>query len=265
MFKQGFLKDKIALVIGGTARDGHHSIGAAISHFLQQAGATVLPVSSNKDKVATTLKALGQTETLAEKLAVDVCDRHALKNMIDWVAAEYNQINILINAQGIGIKHPTTEMQHDDWMKILTVNAISVAEACQFVGAHMIKQGSGHIINITSETALKGFAGLAAYGMSKGAVKTLTEHLAVEWGRHGVCVNSIAPGWFLTDMNRSGLTNPASAKRYELIQSFTPAKRIGDEAFEDLRAPLYYLSSCTTYTNGQSLAVDGGYSISGSE
>ena len=125
----------------------------------------------------------------------------------------------------------------------------------------MIEQGGGHIINITSATALNGFKELASYGASKGAVRSLTQHLACEWAQYGISVNVIAPGWFITELNRASLTS--DPQRLDHIRALTPAKRIGNEDFEDLRAPIEFLTTCSNYVTGLSIAVDGGFSIAG--
>lgn len=95
-------------------------------------------------------------------------------------------------------------MTTENWQWIYDINFLSVVEACQFAGRHMLAAGSGHIINISSVLALGSIPGAAGYCSSKTAVKGITENLACEWVRHNVCVNSIASGWFITDLNRKG-------------------------------------------------------------
>lgn len=248
--------------MGGTAIDGRSSIGAALARFLKEEDAIVLPVSSNREKVKKTLIELNcHDEGIASKLTVDIADKASVDECIAWVINTYKKIDILINAQGISLKKPTTSMTMDEWQKIIMINLVSTSYICQIVGNSMIKQNSGHIINITSATALKGFSELAAYGSSKGGIRSLTQHLACEWAKHGICVNSIAPGWFITAMNREILAkNPG---RLERVKQSTPAGRIGDNEFEDLRAPLIFLTTCTPYVNGITIPVDGGLTHSG--
>ena len=110
---------KVALVIGGVAIDGQSSIGAAISQFLADADHFVLPLSSQAEKVRATLAAINQCSSLTERLTVDVTDRQALKAVIAWVHQEFKGVDILVNAQGIGIKKPTVAMQPEDWSFML--------------------------------------------------------------------------------------------------------------------------------------------------
>jgi len=256
----GPLTGELALVLGGTAPDGRHSIGAAMAHFLRDAGALVLPSSRSADKVAVTLKSLGQETALpVERLAVDATDDEALQGLIQWVEAEVGPIDILVNSQGIGMKTPTVEMTLADWHRIMAVNLVSMGRACQLVGARMIPRGRGHIINIASETSIRALPEVAAYGASKGGVRALTMQLATEWARHGIAVNAIAPGVFVTALNRPFFEqNP---ERLRKIKEATPTLGVGDEEFEDLRPVTLFLSTCTPYTNGQLIAVDGGMSI----
>jgi len=257
---RGKLDGKVALVIGGTADDGRHSIGAAMCHFLRDEGAFVLPASRNPSKVAATLDALKNDKSIdAAPLAFDATDDDGLRRCLDCVESSYGPIDVLVNSQGINRKKPTVEYTRDDWEAIIGVNLTSLGIACQLVGARMIERRRGHIINIASETALLAFPYVAPYGASKGGVRALTAHLAAEWGRFGVCINAIAPGLFLTALNRPIMKK--DPVRLQKILDATPAGRLGDEEFEDLRAAAIFLATCSPYVNGQLIAVDGGMSI----
>ncbi len=254
------INQKVAVVIGGTAPDGKDSIGAAICHFLKDNNVLPLPVSSNLDKVKATLHALDLPQALTNILTVDVTDTEALAQLFSTIKERYQAIDIVVNAQGIAIKKPTIEMSVKDWQSIIDVNLLSVAMACQFAAKIMIEQQKGHIINIASGTALRGYAQVAAYGTTKGAICTLTQHLASEWAQYGLSVNALVPGYFVTAMNRDIFAK--MPERLEQIAQQTPARRIGDSAFEDLRAAITYLTTCTSFVNGQIIAVDGGFCMS---
>lgn len=260
------LKDKVVLALGSTAIDGYSSIGAAMAHFLRREGAIVLPQSRTADKVRKTIQSLEKIKPLgrrvqANKLSFNTSNDKALTECIDYVEKKFGGIDILINAQGINVKKPTIEMTRKDWESVIEVNLISLARACQFVGERMIERGNGHIINIASETSLLAFPLVAPYGSSKGGVRSLTAHLAAEWARFGVCVNAIAPGVFITDLNRPIFER--DPERLQKILGSTPAGRLGDSKFEDLRPVTIFLSTCSSYTNGQIIACDGGMSVSG--
>lgn len=256
----GQLEGKVALVIGGTADDGRHSIGAAMCHFLRDEGALVLPASRNHSKVAATLAALQNHQAIdAVPLSFDATNDDGLRRCLDWVESSMGPIDILVNSQGINRKKPTVEYVREDWEAIIGVNLTSLGIACQLVGARMIERRRGHIINIASETALLAFPYVAAYGASKGGVRSLTAHLAAEWARFSVCINAIAPGLFLTALNRPIMQK--DPVRLQKILDATPAARLGDEEFEDLRAATVFLATCSPYVNGQLIAVDGGMSV----
>lgn len=257
----GQLDGKIALGLGCTAGDGYSSIGAAMAHFLRDEGALVLPASRQREKVEATLKSLHQAndKIIVEKLTFDARDYDALEACVEWIEETFGPIDVLINSQGIGRKKPTVEMARAEWDEVYTINLTSVSIACQIVGRRMLERRRGHIINIASETSLQAFPQVAAYGASKGGVRSLTAHLATEWARYGVCVNAIAPGLFITALNRPFFEK--DPERLNKIIAATPARRVGDGKFEDLRAATIFLTTCSNYVNGQLIAVDGGMSI----
>ncbi|WP_185921693.1 SDR family NAD(P)-dependent oxidoreductase [Streptomyces sp. WAC06614] len=253
---------KVAIVVGGTAADGRDSIGAALCHFLRDQGALVLPVSSRGAKVEATLRALGADTALTPALTADASRPEDLERTFDEIVSRYGRIDILVNAQGIAVKKPTLDMGAAEWEEIIAVNLLSAVTACRLAAARMIPRGTGHIVNIASGTALRGYAEVAAYGTTKGALVSLTRHLACEWAQHGLSVNALVPGYFVTAINREMLEQ--HPERLDRIIARTPARRVGDAAFEDLRAPLTYLTTCTPFVNGQTVVVDGGYCMAGS-
>jgi NAD(P)-dependent dehydrogenase (short-subunit alcohol dehydrogenase family) len=257
----GRLDGRIALGLGCTAGDGYSSIGAAMAHFLRDEGALVLPASRHDAKVSKTLTSLNQTVPKLDvaRLTFDARDYNALGHCVAWIEDEIGSIDILINSQGIGRKKPTIEMTQDDWHEVYGINLTTVSIACQTVGQRMLERKRGHIVNIASETSLQAFPYVAAYGASKGGVRALTAHLATEWARFGLCVNALAPGLFLTALNRPIMQQ--DPQRLEKILQATPALRLGDDRFEDLRAATVFLTTCSNYVNGQLIAVDGGMSI----
>lgn len=257
------LKGHLALILGGTAIDGFSSIGAAIANFLRDEGMIAVPSSRDHKKVGATLERLDNTwpaeAPKMDVLAFDTRDTNALRNCVEWIETNMGTIDVLVNAQGINVKKPTVDMTPSEWESIIGVNLTSLSIACQIVGERMLSRGHGHIINIASETSLLAFPNVAAYGASKGGVRALTAGLAVEWARNGLCINAIAPGLFVTALNRPIFASDPD--RLEKIVMATPALRLGDTDFEDLRAATIFLATCTTYVNGITLPVDGGMSI----
>lgn len=258
----GKLEGKVALVIGGTARDGYSSIGAAMAHFLAEEGAVVFPTSRTAEKVRVTLRSLEGVCSYPmsvdpQKLTFDARDESALRTCRDWIEETFGPIEILVNAQGIIARHDAAKTPKGVWQDILATNLLSVALACQVIGERMLRRRRGHIINVASETSLLAIPYVSAYGTSKGGVRALTAHLACEWARHGLCVNAIAPGVIVTDLNRPLLEQ--DPERKDRFLKATPAQRFGE--FEDLRAATIFLATCTDYVNGITLPVDGGMSV----
>lgn len=260
----GKLDGKVALVIGGGAKDGYGSVGAAMAHALAEEGAIVFPTShpAEKERVPATVQALDKVTPYPKPVNIDLLtfdarDEVALTACCDWIGNEFGQIDILVNAQGIIARDNAEDMPREVWENIISVNLLSIVWACQVVGRRMIARRSGHIINVASETALQAFPYVSAYGTSKGGVRSLTAHLACEWARYGVCVNAIAPGVILTELNRRMIERePERANR---ILQATPSHRFGN--FEDLKAATVFLATCTNYVNGITLPVDGGMSV----
>ncbi|MCS7222943.1 MAG: SDR family oxidoreductase [Armatimonadetes bacterium] len=252
---------RVALVIGGTASDGKTSIGAAIARFLAEEGAVALPTSRNRLKVEKTVEVLHSMRPYEsfpdiDLLSFDARDDQALISCCNYIEDKFGPISILVNAQGIITRYDAVATPRDQWESILSVNVLSVARSCQIVGGRMIQRRAGHIVNIASETSLRAIPYVSAYGTSKGAVRLLTAHLGCEWARYNVCVNAIAPGVIVTELNRPILERePARLERF--LQA-TPAQRLG--TFEDLRAATIFLTTCTPYVTGITVPVDGGMS-----
>jgi NAD(P)-dependent dehydrogenase (short-subunit alcohol dehydrogenase family) len=248
------LNGRVAVVIGGTT-----GIGRALSIGLAQAGADVVASSRRQqqvDEVAAELEALGR-QTL--RLTSDVTRRPTLEQLLEQTLAQFNQVDIVVNCAGITKRSPTLDVSEEDWSAIIECNLTGTLRACQVFGRHMIERGYGRIVNIGSLTTSVGFHEVAAYGASKAAVGSLTKTLAVEWGRHGVCVNAIAPGVFRTDLNAALLDGTARGQELKLR---TPMGRFGD-VNELVGAAIFLASESASFVNGEILAVDGGFLASG--
>ena len=247
------LTGRIAVVIGGTS-----GIGKALALGLARAGANVVATSRSEGPVAETaaeIRALGR-ETL--EIASDVLQRASLQSLLNGTLARFGRVDILVNAAGITKREPTLEVSEETWNAILEVNLHGTLRACQVFGAQMIAQGYGRIINIASLSSFVAFQEVTAYCASKAAVASLTRSLAVEWSKHGVLVNAIAPGIFPTALNSRILDSP----RGQELQMRTPLARFGTTD-ELVSTAVYLASEATSFTNGQVIAVDGGFLASG--
>ncbi|WP_338753075.1 SDR family oxidoreductase [Bacillus sp. FJAT-52991] len=256
--KQMFdLSGQTALVAGGGS-----GLGRLMALALAEAGANVVVCSRRLEvceQVVKEVEALGR-QGLA--LAIDVTDSEAVRQSVDKAISHFGKIEILVNSSGTVWEGPATEMPVEKWQGMLNTNVTGTFLMCQAVGKHMIENEYGRIINISSVIGDRGTDPEAVdsvgYTTSKGAVMTLTKDLAVKWGRHGVNVNSIAPGVFQTGMNDPEVPGTLVQKAGPIIASQIPVRRLGNE--NDLAgAVVYFASAASDYCTGQVLAVDGGF------
>lgn len=248
------LGGKTAVVVGGTT-----GIGRALSLGLAEAGADVVASSRRVEQVetvATEIEALGR-RTLRQ--ASDVTDRASVERLCAACIEAFDHVDVLINCAGRTARAPTLDVTEEEWNAILDCNLTGTLRGCQIFGRHMIERGYGRIINIGSLTTAVGFYEVAAYGASKAAVGLLTKTLAVEWGRHGVNVNAIAPGVFRTALNEALLDGTARGQELKLR---TPLGRFG-RVEELVGAAVFLASEAASFVNGEILAVDGGFLASG--
>ncbi len=248
------LSGKTALVLGGTS-----GIGLALALGLAEAGADVVASSRRDAQVADTAAAIRALNRRTLECASDVTDRGSLLALRQELLRAFGKLDILINCAGITRRAPTLSFPEDEWNRILETNLTGTLRACQVFGEPMLARGHGRIVNIASLSTFVAFYEVAAYAASKAAVGSLTKSLAVEWSRHGVTVNAIAPGVFRTDLNASLLD---STPRGQEILLRTPIGRFG-KTEELVGAAIYLASDAASFVTGEILAVDGGYLASG--
>jgi NAD(P)-dependent dehydrogenase (short-subunit alcohol dehydrogenase family) len=245
------LTGKVAIVTG-TSR----GLGQYMARALAGAGADLVITSRRADALR---QFQAEIESLGRKalaLPLDVRDQESIRQMADAAAAHYGKIDILVNNAGCNIRKPALDVTWDDWNTILDTNLRGTFFVAQAVARHMIAQKSGRIINIGSVTAVAGYAGLGPYGASRGGVKQLTMSLADDWGRHGITVNCLAPGWFKTAQNAVMYENK---EWVDYLCDRIPLKRPGQPS--DLDGAVVFLASdASGYVTGQTLLVDGGIS-----
>jgi NAD(P)-dependent dehydrogenase (short-subunit alcohol dehydrogenase family) len=248
------LASRTAVVIGGTS-----GIGLAIAKGLAGAGANVVPTGRRVALVRAAAEEISRTGRKSMAIASDVTDSGSIEALLRAVRDEFQTVDILVNSAGATKRTPTLEVGEKEWNDILDVNLTGALRACQIFGRHMIERGYGRIVNIASLGASLALFEVAAYCASKAGVASLTRSLAIEWARHGVCVNAITPGVFRTPMNAGFLDGTARGQEFLLR---TPMHRFG-ELDELVGAAVFLASESAGFVTGQNLAVDGGFLASG--
>jgi gluconate 5-dehydrogenase len=245
------LTGQVALVTG-TSR----GLGQYFARALARAGADLILTSRKRETLQPfeeEIKALGRRVL---SLELDVRDHASIQAMAAEAEAAFPQIHILVNNAGCNVRKPALDVTWDDWNLILDTNLRGSFFVAQAIARGMIQHNYGRIINIGSVTSVAGYGGLGPYTASRGGIKQLTMSLADDWGKYGVTVNCLAPGWFKTAQNQ---VMYESKEWVEYLVDRIPLKRPGQP--DDLDGAVVFLASeSSRYVTGQILLVDGGIS-----
>ncbi len=173
-----------------------------------------------------------------------------VEETVERVVAELGRLDILVNNARVEMGKPFDDVTEAEWDAVMDFNVKSMFLCCQIAGTHMLRQGSGRIVNITSGLAVRGLANSAVYAASQGAVTQLTSSLALEWAPHNIRVNAIGAGWLTTDPRAATDSN-------DRVVRFLPSRRLGHP--NDLGGLVVYLASdASDFVTGQTVYVDGG-------
>lgn len=247
------LQGRRALVIGGGT-----GIGRAIALGLADAGADVHLAGRRAEVLEKACGELRAAGVQSRAFPVDATDMEALRGLVESVNGSLGVPDVLVNAQGVMALKAAEDYDVDDYERIMATNVQSVWFASSWFGRAMLERGSGCVISIASLASFRGFARNGIYCMSKHSVRALTETLASEWAGRGVRANAIAPGFFMTDLNKDSMTDDRKGRALSRI----PMGRFG-ELDELAGAAVYLASPAARYVTGVTLAVDGGFLAAG--
>ena len=242
---------RVAILTGA----GGHLCGE-MARALGRAGCKVAVTDLRVEKAEAVAAQIAEAGGTAMGLALDATRKADFQRCLDETVAKFGPVSIAVNGAGINAPTPYLEIELDDWKRVLDSQINSTFLGCQVFGAHMLAQGKGSIINISSASAGPPLSKAFAYSVAKAGIKNLTQNLGREWGTKGVRVNAIRPGFFPTEWNRKNFITP---EREAAILGHTAMARYGEP--EELTGALIWLASdASGFVTGAEIAVDGGYS-----
>jgi gluconate 5-dehydrogenase len=245
------LTGHVAIVTGAS-----RGLGQYFARALARSGADLIVTSRTTESLKPFVEEIAALGRRAVPLALDVCDLKSIEEMAAAAEEAYGKIDILVNNAGMNIRKPALDVLWEDWNKILDTNLRGTFFVAQAVAKRMVPRNYGRIINIGSVTSVAGYAGLGPYGASRGGVRQLTMSLADDWGKFGITVNCLAPGWFKTSQNKVMYEDK---EWVAYLSDRIPVKRPGQP--DDLDSAVVFLAAeSSRYITGQTLLVDGGIS-----
>jgi gluconate 5-dehydrogenase len=245
------LTGKRAIVTGAS-----RGLGQYFGRALARAGADLAITSRTLASLDAFRREIEEMGRKAVPLELDVRDLGSITRMADAAEEQLGPIDILVNNAGCNVRTPAVDVTWEDWSLVVDTNLRGTFFTAQAVAKKMIPREYGRIINIGSVTAVFGYAGITPYCASRGGVKQMTMSLADDWGKHGITVNCLAPGWFRTEQNKVLYENQ---EWLEYICDRIPLKRPGKPT--DLEGAVVFLASdASEYITGQTLLIDGGIS-----
>ncbi len=248
------LKGQVALITGCST-----GLGVQMAKALANQGAIIVPVARRQEKVEAVAKELTEefgVETLP--IRCDITDTDSVEELVDKIMEKYGRIDILINNAGTGAVAPAEDITDEQFSNEVNVDLFGTFKVARAVAKKaMLPAGYGRIINIASMYGLVGnkIAPASPYHAAKGGVVNLTRALAAEWGKSGITVNAICPGYFWTPLTKETLD---SEWFKEYAKASIPMERYGKEGELDTTA-IFLASRASAYVNGVMIPVDGGY------
>lgn len=247
------LAGKVAIVTGSG-----RGIGKSIAKALAAAKGTVIVNDIDLNAASQVCREIESTDGKALPVRADVRHRSEIDHMVQEAIRVFGGVHILVNNAGVVLRKPAEELSEEEWEKVIAINLKGTFLCAQAVGRIMIREGrGGRIINIASIMGSVALPPRAAYCASKGGIIALTRDLAAEWARYGITVNTISPGWTVTEMTQSYFSQEEI--RQFLLERI-PLNRLGKP--EDVAGLAVFLASgYSDYITGQTICVDGGWTV----
>lgn len=246
------LKGKVAVVTGASS-----GLGVQMAKALARQGADLAILARRVEKLNTVKEEIESMGVKCLAVQCDVLDNSAITKAVDTIKNHYGKIDILCDNAGIGMLEPAEVETDETWRKMIDMNLNSVFFVAREFGKVMVEQKYGKIINIGSIHSSVAMTGLPlnAYATAKGGVLMLTKALAVEWAKYNITVNAIGPAYFASELTADVV---GQAAFLDVVKTYCPMGRIGKEGELD-GAVVYLASDASSYTTGQIINVDGGW------
>lgn len=242
---------ELAVITGGG-----RGLGRALAEAFAAAGATVAIIGRNADSLTETANAITAAGGRAFPFTVDIGDADQVAAVAEQIQRELGIPDILVNNAGINPWYRKADKTPlSEFKAVIDINLVAAFQCCLLFGRPMLERGRGSIISISSIAGHVGLARSVAYNASKGGLEMMTKSLAIDWAERGVRVNTIAPGYFESDLTSGLIANDAL---HQHIAERTPLKRFARQE-EIVGACLFLASPAASYITGQSIRVDGGY------
>jgi gluconate 5-dehydrogenase len=246
------LDGRVAVVTGGSS-----GIGAEMAAALARAGARVVLVARDAERLAVAAASVRASGGQAAWVSADLAERSSVARAAGEAEAAFGPPDILVNCAGINLRPPLPELSVADWDVTMAVNLTAPFLLGQRFGPAMAARGWGRIVNVTSQQAARAFGNSGGYGASKGGLAALTRSQSEAWASSGVCCNSVCPGFVATRLNAHVARDP---ERMAAMAARTMVGRNGSPA--DFAGVAVFLASrASDYVTGQTLYVDGGFSV----
>jgi NAD(P)-dependent dehydrogenase (short-subunit alcohol dehydrogenase family) len=245
------LTGKVALLTGA----GGHLVGE-FSRALGKADVRIAACDAKLDHAQRTAEEITSAGGQAIAIGLDVRQREQHERALAETLKVFGRLDFVLNGAGTNAPTPFLEIPLEEWNDILAVQLTGTMLGCQVYGGHLVQQGSGSIINISSASAGPPLSKAFTYSVAKAGIKNLTQNLAREWGTQGVRVNALRPGFFPTEWSMKHFITP---EREAAILGHTAMRRYGQPS-ELVGAVLWLFSDAAGFVTGAEIAVDGGFS-----